>query len=150
MFTHEQLCLFQGACRDGRLVAGGGACELELSRRVASFGETLPGMEQYAVAKFAEALTHAPRQLAENSGVKGRETVALLTAAHEEGKETAAFDIDSDRPAVVDAKEKQVCFKYYLHFDLVVLKVVDGFCKFFAILIPLVDLPFVSSVLRQL
>ncbi len=92
-------------------MAGGGACELELSRRVASFGETLPGMEQYAVAKFAEALTHAPRQLAENSGVKGRETVALLTAAHEEGKETAAFDIDSDRPAVVDAKEKQVCFK---------------------------------------
>ncbi len=99
---------FKGLCRDGRLVAGGGACEMELSRRVASFGETLPGMEQYAVKKFAEALTHAPRQLAENSGVKGREVVAMLTAAHEEGRASAAFDIDSDKPAVVDAAEAQI------------------------------------------
>ncbi len=81
---------------------------MELSRRVASFGETLPGMEQYAVARFAEALTHAPRQLAENSGVRGREMIATLTAAHEQGQAAAAVDIDQDRPAVVDAVERQI------------------------------------------
>ncbi len=34
--------------------------------------------------------------------------IAILTAAHEEGKSEAAFDIDEDKPAVVDAKEKQI------------------------------------------
>ncbi len=81
---------------------------MELSRQVATFGETLPGMEQYAVAKFVAALTHVPRQLAENSGIRGRELIATLSAAHEGGQQTAAVDIDSDRVAVVDAKEKQV------------------------------------------
>ena len=64
---------FKGICRDPRLVPGGGATEVELARQVATFGETCPGMEQYAIQKFAEALHTIPRILAENSGANGRE-----------------------------------------------------------------------------
>jgi T-complex protein 1 subunit theta len=55
------------------------------------------------------------RQLAENSGVRGRELVATLSAAHENGQAAAAFDIDQDTAAVIDAKEAQIL-------DLLVVK----------------------------
>lgn len=52
---------FKGACRDPRLVPGAGACEMELAKRITEYGEKCPGMEQYAIKKFAEALTALPR-----------------------------------------------------------------------------------------
>ena len=42
-------------------MAGAGAVEMELARQVEAFGEKCPGMEQYAIKKFAEALTALPR-----------------------------------------------------------------------------------------
>merc|ERR1719471_2462236 len=44
---------YKGLCRDGRLVPGAGAIEMELAKRVTDFGEKCPGMEQYSVKKFA-------------------------------------------------------------------------------------------------
>lgn len=87
---------------------GGGATEMELSRQIATFGETRPGMEQYAIKKFAEALTHVPRQLAENSGVKGRELIATLMAAHEQGQKSAAVDIEEEKVKVIDAEKANI------------------------------------------
>ena len=40
--------------------------------------QTCPGLEQYAIVKFAEALEAMPRALAENTGVKVR-IIALLS-----------------------------------------------------------------------
>ena len=84
---------------------GGGAVEMELARHVANYGETCPGMEQYSVKKFADALTQIPRLLAENSGANGREALAALTAAHEQGNAAAAYDIETEdkSAAVMDA-----------------------------------------------
>ena len=80
--------------QDGRFVPGAGATEIELARQIASYGETLPGLEQYAVKKFATALESFPKTLAENTGVKANEVVSKLLAAHEEGKKNYGFDID--------------------------------------------------------
>ena len=80
--------------QDGRFVPGAGATEIELARQVASYGETLPGLEQYAVKKFATALENFPKTLAENTGVKANEVVSKLLAAHEEGKKNHGFDIE--------------------------------------------------------
>merc|ERR1711936_37699 len=60
--------VFKGLCKDGRLTAGGGATEIELARQVGQWAETHPGLEQYSINKFAEALEIIPRVLAENSG----------------------------------------------------------------------------------
>ena len=88
--------VFKGLCKDGRLVAGGGATEIELARQVAAWGETHPGLEQYSINKFAEALEVVPRVLAENSGVKPKEVISKLYAAHSEGNTNMGFDIEGE------------------------------------------------------
>jgi len=65
-----------------------------LARQIASYGEMQPGLEQYAVKKFATALEIFAKTLAENTGVKATEVISKLYAAHEEGKKNHGFDID--------------------------------------------------------
>ena len=55
--------------KDGRLVPGAGATEIELSRRVETYGSTLKGLPQYSVKRFAEALEVVPLTLADNAGL---------------------------------------------------------------------------------
>lgn len=54
--------------KDGRLVAGAGACELELARRLTQVGEKTPGLRQYGIKAYAEALEVIPRTLGQNAG----------------------------------------------------------------------------------
>lgn len=56
--------------------------------------QSCPGLEQYAIKKFAEAFEALPRALAENSGVKGSELISKLYAAHHEGNKNMGFDIE--------------------------------------------------------
>lgn len=115
---------YKGICRDGRLVAGAGALEMELAKEVTSYGEKCEGLEQYAVQRFATALHVVPKMLAENTGVKANVVIAELAAAHAEGKAHAGFDIESDSASTlkedgtkhtINAVENQV-------FDLMVAK----------------------------
>ena len=62
--------VYKGLCRDGRLVPGAGAIEMELAKQINTFGEKCEGLEQYAVQRFAQALHVVPKMLAENTGVK--------------------------------------------------------------------------------
>lgn len=93
---------FKGVTRNGKLVAGAGAVEIALATQLSEYADTLPGLDQYAVRKFATALESFPKALAENSGVNATEIVDLLYAAHKEGKSTSGFDVNSELPAVVD------------------------------------------------
>jgi T-complex protein 1 subunit theta len=43
------------------MLAGGGAAEIEVARRLAEFGRKQTGLDQYAIAKFAESLEVVPR-----------------------------------------------------------------------------------------
>ena len=43
-------------CKDPRTVGAGGASELELAKQLSEFGKKETGLDQYAIAKFAEAL----------------------------------------------------------------------------------------------
>ena len=56
--------------------------------------QTLPGLEQYSVKNYAEAFEAFPRALAESSGVKEREVISTLYAAHNAGEKTVGFDIE--------------------------------------------------------
>lgn len=97
---------FKAITKDGRLIPGGGASEIELAKQISSYGETLPGLEQYAVKKFAEALETLPKALAENSGVKATEVISKLYAAHQEGKKNVGFDAEDEGSSVTDISEK--------------------------------------------
>merc|ERR1712240_306983 len=89
--------VFKGLCKDGRLTAGGGATEIELGRQVAQWAETHPGLEQYSI-----------NELAENSGVKPKEVISKLYAAHSEGNKNMGFDIDGESGEIKDMSESNI------------------------------------------
>uniref|UniRef100_A0A8C4F883 T-complex protein 1 subunit theta n=1 Tax=Dicentrarchus labrax TaxID=13489 RepID=A0A8C4F883_DICLA len=96
---------FKVLVRDKRLIPGAGATEIELAKQLTSYGESCPGLDQYAIKKFAEAFESLPRALAENSGVKGSELISKLYSAHHEGNKNMGFDIEADGPALKDMLE---------------------------------------------
>jgi len=79
---------------DGRLCAGGGATEIEAARQIYTIGERSPGMEQYAIKKFAEALEVVPRALAENAGQNATEIISAMYAAHEAGEKHTGVNME--------------------------------------------------------
>lgn len=83
--------------RDSRFVAGAGAADIELARRLAAYGSTTKGLEQYAVKAFSKALEVVPRTLAENSGAEAIDMISQLYAAHEKGDTSAGIDIDESK-----------------------------------------------------
>jgi len=100
--------VFKGLCKDGHLTPGGGATEIELARQVSQWAETHPGLEQYSINKFGEALEIIPRVLAENSGVKPKEVISKLYAAHSEGNKNMGFDIDGESGEIKDCAEGNI------------------------------------------
>jgi chaperonin GroEL (HSP60 family) len=76
----------------GKCVAGGGAVEVELAKRVREFAESLSGREQLAVQAFAETLEIIPRTLAENAGLDPIDILTELKSRHDEGEFFAGLD----------------------------------------------------------
>ncbi|MEX2720820.1 MAG: thermosome subunit alpha [Candidatus Wukongarchaeota archaeon] len=90
---HDALCVIRNVIQEGKVVSGGGAPEMELSRRIRRYADTLIGREQLAVRAFAEALEIVPRTLAENAGLDPTDITVELRAAHDEGKADWGVDV---------------------------------------------------------
>ncbi|HJK16652.1 MAG TPA: thermosome subunit alpha, partial [Methanocorpusculum sp.] len=73
---------------DKKIVAGGGAPEVELSLRLREYAATQGGRIQLAIEAFASALEVIPRTLAENAGLDPIDKLVELRAAHEKGEKT--------------------------------------------------------------
>lgn len=107
---------FKGIVRDGKFLPGAGATEIELAQQLLQYADTLPGLEQYAVRKFAVALESIPRALADNSGANATEVVNNIYKAHKEGNKNAGYDIESETNGVCDAEEKNILDLYVLKY----------------------------------
>jgi len=94
------------ALEDGKIVAGGGAPEIEVSLRVREWAPSLGGREQLAAEAFASALEVIPRALAENAGLDPIDILVELRRAHEQGNAYAGVDVFSGK--VVDMRERGV------------------------------------------
>ncbi|EED23087.1 t-complex protein 1, epsilon subunit, putative [Talaromyces stipitatus ATCC 10500] len=75
---HDALCVVRNLVRDNRVVYGGGAAEIACSIAVEDAAVKSPGIEQYAMRAFADALDAVPLTLAENSGLNPIETLASI------------------------------------------------------------------------
>jgi archaeal chaperonin len=84
----------------GKIVAGAGAIEVELSKELKNFANSLSGREQLAAFAFAEAIEVVPTTLAENAGLDPINVLTELKAAHEKNK-WAGIDVFSGK--VIDA-----------------------------------------------
>ncbi|GAA5997304.1 chaperonin-containing T-complex subunit CCT8 [Rhodotorula paludigena] len=99
----------KGIIKDPRLVAGAGATELELAKRVAEHGEKTPGLAQHAIKRFADALEVVPRTLAENAGLDATDVLSRLYAAHQGSEDSAAgVDVEGENGGVLDAKQAEI------------------------------------------
>ncbi|MEM0482040.1 MAG: thermosome subunit beta [Nitrososphaerota archaeon] len=76
-----------------KIVAGGGAPEIEVASKLRDFAKTLPGKEQLAVEKFADAVERVPMQLAENAGLDPIESIVSLRSSHKEGKKWEGVNV---------------------------------------------------------
>ncbi|ADL58262.1 TCP-1/cpn60 chaperonin family protein [Methanothermobacter marburgensis] len=90
---------------DGEVVAGGGAPEVEIARKLREYADTISGREQLAVSAFADALEIVPKTLAENAGLDSIDVLVDLRAAHEE---SPYMGLDVFEGSVVDMKEEGV------------------------------------------
>ena len=94
------------ALKKGKIVAGAGACEVELSKQLREFSESLSGKEQLAVKAFADAMDIIPKTLAENAGLDPIDIIVLLKAAHDKKQVTAGIDVFTGK--VIDAYKEGI------------------------------------------
>ncbi len=91
--VHDALRVVGVTIEDGKLVAGGGSPEMELSLRLRDYASTLSGREQLAVIRFAGAMEIIPKTLAENAGLDAIDLLAELRTRHEQGDKYSGLDV---------------------------------------------------------
>ncbi len=77
----------------GKIVAGGGAVEVELSKKLKEYAETVGGREQLAINAFAEAVEVVPKTLAESTGLDPIDAIVELRSRHEKGEKNVGVDV---------------------------------------------------------
>ncbi|MBS3171736.1 TCP-1/cpn60 chaperonin family protein [Candidatus Woesearchaeota archaeon] len=89
------------ALKIGKIVAGAGSTEMEISRQLRDYATKLSGREQLAVLAFADALEIIPRTLAENAGLDPIDVLTELKVEHDKGNKWAGVDANSSK--IMDA-----------------------------------------------
>jgi thermosome len=103
---HDALCVVRDVVEEPKIVAGGGAPELEVARVLREFADTLLGREALAVQKYAEALEAVPTTLSENAGLDPIDIISELRARHEKGEIWAGVDVHEGK--VSDMKKLEI------------------------------------------
>ena len=79
---HDALSAVADAIREGKIVAGGGAIDVEVANYLRDIAPKFGGKEQLAVEGFARAVEGLPMALAENAGLDPVDIIMKLRAAH--------------------------------------------------------------------
>jgi thermosome len=103
---HDALSVIRDVVQEPKALAGGGAPELEISRALRDYAESLPGREQLAVQRFAEAIETVPITLGENAGLDPIDILSELRARHDKGETWAGVDVFDGK--VKDMKKLEV------------------------------------------
>ena len=90
---------------DDQVVAGGGAPEVAMAKKLKDYAESISGREQLAVNAFAEALEIVPKTLAENAGLDSIDSLVDLRASQED---SPYMGLDVFTGEVADMKESGV------------------------------------------
>ncbi len=90
---------------DDKVVAGGGAPEIAMAKKLKDYADSISGREQLAVNAFAESLEIVPKTLAENAGLDSIDSLVDLRAAHEN---SSVMGLDVFTGKVADMKEAGV------------------------------------------
>ena len=103
---HDALCVVRDVVEEPKILAGGGAPEIEVAKILRDYARTLSGREQLAAQSFADAVEAIPTALAENAGLDPIDILSELRARHEKGETWAGVDVFSGK--VRDMRELEV------------------------------------------
>ncbi|MCL2550249.1 MAG: thermosome subunit [Methanimicrococcus sp.] len=82
----DALWVIKSVIEDGKVVAGGGAVETELSIGLRAYATTVSGYEQRVISSFADALDEIPKTLIRNAGLDVIDLSLALRAEHTKNK----------------------------------------------------------------
>ncbi len=103
---HDALSVVRDVVQQPKIVAGGGAPEEEVSKSLRKYAETLPGREQLAVMRFADAIEIVPVTLGINAGLDPIDILSELRVQHEKGEKW--FGVNAYTGKVEDMEKLQV------------------------------------------
>jgi thermosome len=105
--VHDAVGATMSAIRAGKVLAGGGSCEIEVALRLQKYAKTVGGREQLAIEAFAEALEIIPRTLAETAGMDPIDTLVALRSKHT-GKDGVYIGVNVYDAKIDDMKKLKV------------------------------------------
>ena len=94
--------------KDGKIVTGGGAAEIELALKLRKFAPRIGGREQMAIESFAQAIEVVPNTLAENAGLDVIDTLMGLRKAHTQKGRNPHAGLDAYTGKVVNMRSRNV------------------------------------------
>jgi thermosome len=80
---NDALHVVKAAMENPYVLAGGGASEIELAKRLRTFASSIGGREQLAIEIYANALESIPKTLVENAGYNPVDLLVELRSKHE-------------------------------------------------------------------
>jgi len=80
------------------IVGGGGACEMELAKRIRDYAIKAGGKEQIAIQAYANAIEELPKTLVRNAGLDEIDVIGELSASHsKKGNKWIGIDISDGK-----------------------------------------------------
>ena len=127
----DALWVIKSVIEDGKVVAGGGAVEAELSIGLRAYATTVSGYEQRVISAFADALDEIPKTLIRNAGLDVIDLSLALRAEHTKNK-NAGINVftgkimDMAKAGVIDTfRLKQNMIKAATEAAVMILKIDD-------------------------
>jgi len=82
----DALSVVSDVVETNKIVAGGGAVEVEVAKDLRAYATNVGGREQLAIEMFADAMEIIPKTLAENAGLEAIDVLVELRSAHEKAE----------------------------------------------------------------
>jgi thermosome len=89
---HDAICVVRDVVQEPKIVAGGGAPEAEVAKRLRDYARKVSGRTQLAILSFSDALESIPMALAENAGLDPVDILVDLRSKHDKGQVWAGID----------------------------------------------------------
>lgn len=91
---NDSIMVVRRAVNANKVVPGGGAVEMELSKALRHYARSISGKSQIVVNSFAKSLEVVPRCISENAGLDPISVVTKLRQKHAQGNEGCHFGVD--------------------------------------------------------
>lgn len=105
---NDAIMIVRRVIKTEKIIPGGGAIEMELSKLLRNHSREIKGKEQLVINAFAKSLEVIPRTLADNAGLDSNEIISKLRQKHAAGEKHFGVDVWSDDNGVCDTYEKFV------------------------------------------